>query len=149
MEKSTYSFPRGPMTLGAAADEARRALAADYAADVNAVCALVKAKAKGLEPGQLGKLIETTVEKSQRVRVPLKAMWGFVSSKNADVAEDFVVPEDFEDGMPWEELAFFAMRQDVIDQLDADGVDVSQVEFDDEGAGIEETEDEDVEGDDD
>jgi hypothetical protein len=145
MEKETYSFPRGPMTLGAAAEEAKRALAADYAADVNGVCAAIKAKVKGgLVASGMAKAIEELVEKSPRVRMTTKAMWGVLVSKNLDQLSD----ESFEledDGIPWRSAMSFLMCLDVVDQLDVDGVDVSGVDFDFED---DEDEDEDEESDD-
>jgi hypothetical protein len=127
INEKSYSFPRGPMPLGKAVEEAESAIQASYEADVEEVVASLKRKVDEDmidESTSLDKELEKELSKHRRTISTRWAQMALMSSENADAAydEDVEVPD--EDGAPWTFLAYYAFRRDVIDGLDAAGVDI-------------------------
>jgi hypothetical protein len=129
-KESTFSFPRGPLPLVEAAKEAERALAADYELDVADVVLELK---NMVDKGELAtsvlldKALERAVEKHPRTTYTHRAMLGVVASKNREAAFDEGAKIHCDDEIPWADLAFYAMKLDVIEGLEAAGVDVSEL----------------------
>jgi hypothetical protein len=137
--QETFSFPRGPMPIGKAAEVGISALEAEYAVDVDAIAS---AAAKRIDDGELEDgpkfyaWLRAAVGESRRVNDRKRALRGLLVSANAELddVEDLGVQDAMHD----------ALELDVVDALKEDGYDVEDPPEEDD----EEDEDED-DGDDD
>ena len=150
--KSTFSFPRGPMSLVQAVREAETAILADYMADVNGLAQawVAESIAKSTHTSKWAALLDEMLEKCDRVMYEREAKLGMMVSPNATAAFDEDYDVECEDGIPWSTLMYYAMRRDVVLALEAENVEIDAFETDDEVEDGEIVEDDDAEdGDDD
>lgn len=111
-------------------DEAFRVLQADYYSDVREIAKYAIDEIKNgniKEVEDLDTWLHQTIDGYERVIYTNQARLVGVLSDNRDVGLDELGMEsfDFSDGIPHEALAYCAMRRDVQEQLEAEGIDLN------------------------
>lgn len=116
-------------------EDAHRILRADYYGDVRRTADCIAEWWKdNRDAGRESLLdyIDETIDGSSRVIYTAEAIECLRYSDNDSIGLDELGADgfNFRDGIPWPQLAYFAFRQDVIEQLDAIGLDVNNPEHD-------------------
>lgn len=79
---------------------------------------------------ELDQRIHEDVDSSQWIIYTFKAQCVLIASDNCDAGPDELGKDccDFGGPMMWSQLAYWAMRQDLVEQLDAEGIDQDTLE---------------------
>lgn len=118
--QETFSFPRGPLTMGNAVEEAVRALRAEYDHDV---AVIADDAATRIDSGELADPVnfhawlKDKLIASRRVKELPRAVRGLLVSPNASLS-------DLGNHMTVDEAITYAMWDDVYDALDERGYEV-------------------------
>lgn len=120
--------PRHEVTV----DEATSAITKDYYADVRGVGDdIIRAIKDGeiTDPDSADTYLHETIDGTRRVIYTWQARLGLLASENADAYFDEGLSDlDCSEGIPYEQLMYWAMRADVLEYLDREGVDLQSDE---------------------
>lgn len=102
-------------------------LTMDYNNDVRSVAQDLAQRMKDGEVDEFSDALHEAVDGTQRVIYTFQAKLGVILSDNSDRYFEEFGEEGAcsKDGIAWERLCFVAMEQDVVEELEARGVDVN------------------------
>lgn len=106
-------------------DDAMNIIRRDYEEDVASIAKELMEEMKASDIDDFSDALHGAVDGTQRVIYTYQAMLGVIASKNDEAYVDQGVELDFSDGIPWSQLMYFAMYQDVIEYIAREGMDVN------------------------
>lgn len=102
-------------------DDAFQIIRRDYYSDVKDLGDQLIAQAKAGEIDDFEDALHEMVDGTQRVIYTRQAVLGVAASDNSDAFEDERVELDWDTGIPWSQIMFFALRADILQYLDGQG----------------------------